>query len=452
MDDEAITQGESLVNILQDQLRTALAQISRPVVRWQLLAIILILLIAWLLPEVVRKWLDRRNPDRAPEESQSRWRRWAAQISKLYTPITSLVLTYGAIWLFERSGYPNGILQDIRSVFWFWLLYRALLMILYARFGKAAHPYHSRILTPLFLLLIFRLLTGNLATTSLVADAPLIGFTNLTVTVGGLFNAVVLFYIFFVTGWAIEAFLNNRLPDRFESEPGLVQTISTLSRYVITGLGIVFAFGALGMDATSLAIIAGGLSVGIGIGLRDIIANFFSGLLLLFEQTLRPGDVIDLDGKVSEVERISLRATTVRTRDNVNIIIPNATFTTEKVTTMTKEERRVRYVQSFSVRQDADPHQVRQVVEETVLNHPWVLAEPAPSLRFDGYDNANLFFILKVWVNRPERRGRIKSDLFYMIWDALTEHGIEVADDQLDLNLLRGWEKLRANKGQNKTE
>jgi len=115
---------------------------------------------------------------------------------------------------------------------------------------------------------------------------------------------------------------------------------------------------------------------------------------------------------------------------------------------MTKEERRVRYVQSFSVRQDADPHQVRQVVEDTVLNHPWVLAEPAPSLRFDGYDNANLFFILKVWVNRPERRGRIKSDLFYMIWDALAEHGIEIADDQLDLNLRRGWQKLRAGQEQ----
>ena len=152
--------------------------------------------------------------------------------------------------------------------------------------------------------------------------------------------------------------------------------------------------------------------------------------------------MIDLDGKVSEVERISPRATTVRTRDNVNIIIPNATFTTEKVTTMTKEERRVRYVQSFSVRQDADPHQVSEVVEETVLNHPWVLANPPPSLRFDGYDDANLFFILQVWVNRPERRGRIKSDLFYMIWDALAEHGIAVADHQLDLNLGRGWQKL----------
>jgi small-conductance mechanosensitive channel len=188
--------------------------------------------------------------------------------------------------------------------------------------------------------------------------------------------------------------------------------------------------------------------VGIGIGLRDIIANFFSGLLLLFEQTLRPGDVIELDGRVSEVERISLRATTVRTRDNVNIIIPNATFTTEKVTTLTKEERRVRNVLSFSVRQDSDPRQVRQVVEETVLNHAWVLAEPAPSLRFDGYDDANLFFILKVWVDHPERRGRIKSDLFYMIWDALAENGIEIADDHLDLNLRRGWQKLRAGQEQ----
>jgi potassium efflux system protein len=452
MDEETIIQSESLVKILQDQLRTALAQITRPVVQWQLLTIILILLVSWLLPEAVRKWLDRRNPDRAQKESKSRWRRWAAQIYQLYTPITSLVLTYFAIWLFESGGYPNGILRDIGAVFWFWLAYRAVLMILYARFGEAVRPYHSRILTPLFLLLIFRLLTGNLATTSLVADATLVDFTNVTVTVGGLFSSLVVFYLFFVAGWALEEILNRRLPDRLETEPGLVQTISTLTRYVITGLGIVLAFAALGLDATSLALIAGGLSVGIGIGLRDIIANFFSGLLLLFEQTLRPGDVIELDGRVSEVERISLRATTVRTRDNVNVIIPNATFTTEKVTTLTKEERRVRNVLSFSVRQDSDPHLVRKVVEEIVLGHPWVLAEPAPSLRFDGYDDANLFFILKVWVNRPERRGRIKSDLFYMIWDALADQGIELADDQLDLNLRRGWEKLRADQAEEEIE
>ena len=215
-----------------------------------------------------------------PEKNQSRWRRWVAQSQQLYTPITSIVLTYGAIWLFERGGYPNGILRDIGAVFWIWLAYRALMMILYARFGQAIRSYHSWILRPLFLLLIFRLFTGNLATTGLLAGAPLIGFTNLTITVGGLFNALVLLYIFFVVGWALEEILNRRLPGRLGSEPGLVQTISTLTRYATTGLGIILALSALGMDANSLAIIAGGLSVGIGIGLRDIIANFFSGLLL----------------------------------------------------------------------------------------------------------------------------------------------------------------------------
>ncbi|MCB0151552.1 MAG: mechanosensitive ion channel, partial [Caldilineaceae bacterium] len=95
---------------------------------------------------------------------------------------------------------------------------------------------------------------------------------------------------------------------RTGAEQGVIDSIATLTRYALISVGIVLALSVLGLDFTSLAIIAGGLSVGIGIGMQEFVANFISGLVLLFEQTLRPGDVIEVDNRISRVQKISLRA------------------------------------------------------------------------------------------------------------------------------------------------
>jgi len=206
--------------------------------------------------------------------------------------------------------------------------------------------------------------------------------------------------------------------------------------------GIIIALGTIGLDFTSLAIIAGGLSVGIGIGLQDIVSNFVSGLVLLFEQSLRPGDIVELDGRISRVEKISLRATTVRTRTNEELIIPNANFTTNLVKNYTKSDRLVQVVVPLGVSYKSDPHLVRRLVIETALQHPLVLVEPPPVLNFIAYGDSSLDFNLLVTVNQPELTLTIRSDLYYMLWDVFAEHNIEIPFPQRDLNLGDGWEHL----------
>jgi small-conductance mechanosensitive channel len=207
-------------------------------------------------------------------------------------------------------------------------------------------------------------------------------------------------------------------------------------------VGILVAFAVWGLDASSLALVAGGLSVGIGIGLQDIVADFVSGLVLLFEQTLRPGDVIELDGKISEVERISLRTSTVRTLNNEEVILPNAVLTRGAVKTLTKTERLFRVLVPLGVSYDSDPQQVRQLVEESAMKHPLVLPQPAPALLFRGYGDSSLDFELGVWIEEPEKSPSVKSELFYTLWSALKEQGIEIPFPQRDLNLRKGWEKF----------
>lgn len=129
-------------------------------------------------------------------------------------------------------------------------------------------------------------------------------------------------------------------------------------------------FGTLGVNLTSLALIGTGLSVGIGFGLQQIIANFISGIVLLFEQSLRPGDVVEVNNQVGTVEKLNIRSTIIRTNDNVEIIVPNETFLTSQLTTYTKSDPLVRVSVPVGVGYDSNPKQVQQILMDTAVSHP----------------------------------------------------------------------------------
>ena len=183
-------------------------------------------------------------------------------------------------------------------------------------------------------------------------------------------------------------------------------------------------------------------SIGIGIGLQRIVANFISGIVLLFEQSLRPGDVIDINGEIGTVGRLNIRSTVVRTLNNVEVIVPNENFVIKQVTTYTKSNQNVRLLLPVGVSYDADPREVKRVVIEAATKHGLVLDDPEPMLLFRGYGNSSLDFDLAVWIDQPQRAMFVRSDLYYMVFDALGRHDIEIPFPQRDLNLKRGWEQL----------
>ena len=297
-------------------------------------------------------------------------------------------------------------------------------------------PYHRFVFIPIFLLVLLWLFLGTQIGIARIITVPIIVLGNFSLTLGNLMSAVVLLYIFLIGAWVIERVLNHTLQRRFEADSGKIRSLATLSRYAISGLGIVISLAALGLDATSLGLVAGGLSVGIGIGMQEIVGNFISGLTLLFEQSLRPGDLIELNGQVTEVERVSLRTTTVRTFDNIKIIVPNSTFTVEPVTTLTKNIDIVRMVLPLRVAYDADPEQVRQIVEQAATRHPQVLDHPAPLLFFRdiGHDSS-LELDLFAWIDQPKIRGLIRSELYYLLFAELARQGIKVPVPKRELNL-----------------
>jgi small-conductance mechanosensitive channel len=449
MNDEGLIQSGTIVELLRSQLEILLAMVSRPVVQRQILTALLILFISWALPEGFRRWRRRRHETVEGVESETADptpirrgpQRWLQALYQLLTPILALALLGITVQLFARLGHPGGLLANFANLIWIWLIYRAALFLLVARFGETIRSYRSRIITPIFILLIVLQLAATLPGSVALAQVT-INLGIASVELATLLSALVVLYVFIVAAWMVERLMMRSLPSQIDAEPGVIESFATLARYALLSLGILVSLGILGLDLTSLAIVAGGLSVGVGIGLQDIVSNFVSGLVLLFERSLKPGDIIEINGRISQVQKISLRATTVRTLTYEELIIPNASFTNNQVKNLTKSDRLVRVSIPFGVSYKSDPELVRQLAVDTGQRHPLALADPPPSLLFHGYGDSSIDFELLVSINRPEMMLIIKSDLYYMLWKTLAEHDITIPFPQRDLNLGDGWEKF----------
>ncbi|MBK8047771.1 MAG: mechanosensitive ion channel [Anaerolineales bacterium] len=214
-------------------------------------------------------------------------------------------------------------------------------------------------------------------------------------------------------------------------------------RYGLITLGLIVLFRVIGLNAATVAAITGGLSIGVGFALQDVLKNFLGGIILLFEGTVRPGDWVDIGGTEGEVETLSIRSTVVKTFDNVEYIVPNQNWLNSVVTTYTRSSRRVRTRIPIGVSYDSDVRQVQKLLIDTALSHPLVLKDPAPGAALVNFGDSSVDFIVLVWVEDAKIKGKVAGELRFMIWDAFKANGIEIPYPQRDLHIRSGLEALQ---------
>jgi small-conductance mechanosensitive channel len=210
-------------------------------------------------------------------------------------------------------------------------------------------------------------------------------------------------------------------------KPETTAAAAILMRYGLIGVGIVGIVDHIGVSPTALAAVTGGLSVGIGFGLQQVISNFLSGILLLFEGALKPGDIINVDGAMSEVQTLGIRSTLVRVlTDNSEKIIPNQKFLTSDVTTYTGSDRRVSRSLKVGASYKCDPQTVIALLLQVAQQHPQVLQTPAPVAYFVNFGASSLEFELRFWLSDPIGATRVVSELGCAIWQTLAAHNIDI--------------------------
>jgi len=265
------------------------------------------------------------------------------------------------------------------------------------------------------------------------------------VTGGDILRVIVILLFAMLLSRGIRHAIERVGSDESSGTQASLYTVGRLTHYAIIILGLFIALSSIGLDFGSLALVAGALSVGIGFGLQSIVNNFVSGLIILFEHSLRVGDYIELDnGLTGTVKSINVRSTLINTNDNIDIVVPNSEFVSTRLTNWTLGERTRRMRVPFGVAYGSDKELVRQAALEAVEEVPYTLANRKgreTDVWLTEYGDSSLNFMLLVWVNRQgaRRPTRCRSAYLWALETKLAEHGVEIPFPQRDLHLRSGW-------------
>ena len=252
--------------------------------------------------------------------------------------------------------------------------------------------------------------------------------------------------VIYLSGW-VKNLLVNKILSRYHLDIGIRQSIATIVRYILLISGFLIVFQTAGINLSALGLLAGALGVGIGFGLQNITNNFISGIIILFERPIKVGDRIEVGEIKGDVVRISARATSIITNDNISVIVPNSDFINSTVINWSHNDRMVRFNFPVGVAYKENPEKVRKALLEVVSINKGVLKNPAPDVLFDSYGDNSINFNLRIWtsefINRPNV---LKSQLYYAIFKKFTEENIEIPFPQRDLHLKSGFNTFNQQK------
>lgn len=228
-----------------------------------------------------------------------------------------------------------------------------------------------------------------------------------------------------------------KLLEKSKIDIGVRLAVGTIIRYLVLILGFIIVLQTVGIDLSTLSILAGALGIGIGFGLQNITNNFVSGIVILFERPIKVGDRIEVGEILGDVVKISLRSTTVITNDNISIIVPNSEFISSTIINWSHNDRNVRFNVPIGVSYDSDPEEVKSLLLKVAEGEKTVLKNPAPDVIFAEFADSSLNFTLRVWTQKHITSPHIlKSKLYFQIFKIFKENGIEIPFPQRDLHII----------------
>jgi small-conductance mechanosensitive channel len=274
-----------------------------------------------------------------------------------------------------------------------------------------------------------------LETIDQISKYVLFEFNNTPVTPTSIVVFVLMISGFYILARIIVRILSRRVLPRFDIDRGIQFTMSRITQYLIMILGAVFAFQFVGFNLSGLAVILGFLSVGIGFGLQNITSNFVSGLILLFERPIKIGDRVTVGDTEGDVLSINMRATTIRSLQNISIIVPNSEFISSNVINWTHGDPTVRIRLDVGVSYGSDVDAVILALEEVAREHPEVLTDPPPRVLHLGFGDSAWNMRLTAMIGDPKRYYIVLSDLNCAVVRKFRERGIEIPFPQRDLHV-----------------
>ncbi|MFQ5543698.1 MAG: mechanosensitive ion channel family protein [Nitrospiria bacterium] len=277
-------------------------------------------------------------------------------------------------------------------------------------------------------MLFFKILDG-------ILSYPIFQVAQTDITLRAIIAFTIVNLVFIKGASILRTVLLTKVFPRTQLERGTRYSLSRIIQYSTLLIGVIIAFQIIGIDLSGLFVFFGFLSVGIGFGLQNITSNFISGLILLLEQHIKVGDRVTVGETEGDVTEINIRSTTVRSLNNIAIIVPNSEFISKTVVNWSHGDPKVRLDIPIGVSYNSDLETVLQSLREVGKESPEVLDSPAPEVLFEAFGDSSWNMNLRVWINDPKKDREVRSTLNCSIVQKFRKNEIEIPFPQRDLHL-----------------
>ena len=428
---------EGMLDAAQQFWRTVRASILIPGLEVQVAATVAAVLVALLIGLVIRRRV--RVFETEPTAGPLLYlRKVLYRVRNLVSPALTVLLLGVAIevcvaWV-EQSWLVR-IAQSVAVVAFFYRIISGFVS------NSLVSGLFTWVVIPVATLRVF----GWLDEVSAWLDAVALDVGTIRISLLSLGRTVVAGGVLFWLGSVLNTFGKEAIRNRHALDVGTRELVIKLFQIGLYVGVFLLLLGAMGINLTALAVFGGALGVGLGFGLQKIAANFISGLIILFDRSIIPGDYIAFDdGRAGTLRELNMRSATLETFDGKDIIVPNEEFITSSFVNWTRNNNKQRYSLEFSVAYKTDLHAMLRLVREVVASHPKVLsgpelpAEERPDAEISSFGDSGVNILVEFWMlGIDDGENRVGADLLLMIWDVLKENDIEIPFPQRDVRIVR---------------
>ena len=425
----------SLPDDIQQMLLSWQTLASSPLFWWQLG----VLLLAAAGALMVQRTLSQSLTEQSEQSADYSLRRMALKtVQRILFPLSMLLGVLAGRALLLIWSHPVNLLNLAVPLLTSMAAIRIVVYLLRKTFrpGPAVKAWENLIAASVWIIVALHLLGWLPAVLEALDSLSMqMGQTRISVlATGKLILSVALLWVLAL--W-LAALFENRISQAQYINVSMRVALVKLSKFVLLVVAFLLALNAVGIDLTALAVFGGALGVGLGFGLQRIASNFISGFIVLFDRSIRPGDVITIDNTFGWVQELHARYVVVRDRDGVERLIPNETLITTEVINWSYTDRNVRLKIPVSISYDNDPEQAMALLSEAAKTSARVLADPPPAARLMAFGDNGIELELRVWIQDPEAGlANVRSDVNVAIWRLFKQAGIVIPYPQRDLHII----------------
>ncbi len=402
---------------------------------WQIGICVAIFIVAWLLQRWVgpgvREWMRGL-------ENRPKWQlRTLLVLHRRLQLIIFMTLMWGATLLMRAyTPFPSRsyILALIATIATAWLFVNLAARLVRNRFLRRVVTWGLSIYVTLYFL-------GVLDDATAFLNNVAIQFGEFRLSALAILKALVVTGLLFTGARLVAQTASSRIRDNEDISPSMRVLAVKMLQVFLFGAAFFIGLKAVGFDLTGLAFLSGAIGVGLGFGLQKVVSNLVSGVIILLDKSIKPGDVISLGETFGWINALGARYVSVVTRDGKEYLIPNEDLITSQVVNWSHSNEFVRLDIFFGTAYGDDPHVVRKVAVEAAKSVDRVLTFRAPVCHIVGFGDSSVDFILRFWIKDPtEGLTNVRGNVFLALWDAFQENGISIPFPQREVKVLEGSE------------